>query len=427
MMRGEQVSMRYGLGGISPAAAIQSAPRRVSSTSLNRPRLVAAVLALLMSAWVSADAADSVDATDAPLVRLTFRPATPAGGESDERTLDGKIVAEPEGAGVLFLDRSGRLWPLAPGQITERVETGQRFAPFTQDELAERLKAEMGPDFEIVTTRHYILCTEADREYARWAGSLFERLLSAFKSHWNRPQLDFHEPEFPLVAVILRDKPSYEAFAVRDVGSEAVSAQGYYSNLTNRMVMYDLTSGLSGSRPRNAAELSAKLTGQTANISTIVHEATHQIAFNSGVHARMADNPYWLVEGLAMYFETPDLRSVSGWQTVGRVNPSRLRDYRAYFKARRPRDSLKTMLSSDEPFQTENTALDAYSEAWALTYYLIRERRADYVTYLDRLSKKGIALRQPVPEERVAEFEAVFGELAEVERDFFRYMNKIAR
>ncbi len=426
-MRGEQVSMQNDLGGISPAIALHSAPCSVSTTSCNRPLLFVAVLALLMSARETADAADTADATDAPLVRLTFRPTTPAGAASEEQTLDGKIVAEPEGAGVLFLDRSGRLWPLTPDQITQRVETEEVFTPFSQDELAERLKQDMGSGFEIVTTRHYILCTEADREYARWAGSLFERLMSAFKSNWNKPQLDFHEPEFPLVAVILRDKPSYEAFAERDVGCEAVNAQGYYSNLTNRMVMYDLTSGLSGSRPGNATELNAKLTGQTANISTIVHEATHQIAFNSGVHRRMADNPYWLVEGLAMYFETPDLRSVSGWQTVGRVNPARLRDYRAYFNSRRPRDSLKVMLSGDEPFQFEDTALDAYSEAWALTYYLIKSRRLDYMTYLDRLSKKGIALRNPVPEERVAEFEAVFGELADVEQDFIRFMNKNTR
>jgi hypothetical protein len=364
---------------------------------------------------------------DAPLVRLTFRPTTPAKTFGDERTLDGKIVAEPEGAGVLFLDRRGRLWPLTPDQITERVQTDQVFTPFSQSEVVESLKTEMGGRFEIVTTRHYILCTEADREYARWAGSLFERLMSSFKSNWDKPQLDFHEPEFPLVAVILRDKASYAEFARADAGTEVLDAQGYYSDLSNRMVMYDLTSGLSGSRPRNAAELNAKLSGQAANVSTIVHEATHQIAFNTGVHARMADNPYWLVEGLAMYFETPDLRSVSGWQTVGKINPARFRDYRTYFNSRRPRESLKAMLSADEAFLTGKNAVDAYAEAWALTYYLIKSRRTDYMIYLDRLSKKGIALRKPVPEERLAEFEAVFGDWDAVERDFLRYMNKMAR
>lgn len=408
-MEGEQDSRHASRGGFSPGG-----PKCGVKEFF-------AALALLCFATGTASAAD------VPLVRLTFRPTTAAGTLTDERTLDGKVVAEPPGAGVLFLDRSGRLWPLTHDQITKRVETDDIFTPLSQQEVVERLKSEMGGGFEIVTTRHYILCTEADREYARWAGSLFERLMSAFKSNWDKPQLDFHEPKFPLVAVILRDKASYASFALHDAGSEVVDARGYYSDLTNRIVMYDLTSGLGGSRPRSAAELNAKLTGQAANVSTIVHEATHQIAFNTGVHTRMADNPYWLVEGLAMYFETPDLRSVSGWQTVGRINPARFRDYRAYFKSRRPRDSLKAMLSGDEPFLAGDTAVDAYSEAWALTHFLIKTRRTDYMNYLDRLSKKGVALRKPAPEERLAEFEAVFGDWDAVERDFFRYMNRIAR
>ena len=48
---------------------------------------------------------------------------------------------------------------------------------------------------------------------------------------------------------------------------------------------------------------------------TVIHEATHQIAFNCGLHTRYADNPLWLTEGMALYFETPDLRSRSGWRT----------------------------------------------------------------------------------------------------------------
>jgi len=37
-------------------------------------------------------------------------------------------------------------------------------------------------------------------------------------------------------------------------------------------------------------------------VSTIVHEATHQIAFNCGLHTRLSDCPVWFSEGIAMYF-----------------------------------------------------------------------------------------------------------------------------
>ena len=44
-------------------------------------------------------------------------------------------------------------------------------------------------------------------------------------------------------------------------------------------------------------------------MATIVHEATHQIAFNCGMQQRYADIPLWLCEGMAVYFEAPDLAS----------------------------------------------------------------------------------------------------------------------
>ena len=35
------------------------------------------------------------------------------------------------------------------------------------------------------------------------------------------------------------------------------------------------------------------------NVATIIHEATHQLAYNSGMQRRYADNPMWVSEGLA--------------------------------------------------------------------------------------------------------------------------------
>src|SRR5262245_20690259 len=31
---------------------------------------------------------------------------------------------------------------------------------------------------------------------------------------------------------------------------------------------------------------------------TMIHEATHQVAFNTGLHSRLGCNPKWVVEGL---------------------------------------------------------------------------------------------------------------------------------
>ena len=70
-------------------------------------------------------------------------------------------------------------------------------------------------------------------------------------------------------------------------------------------------------------------------VSTIVHEATHQIAFNCGLHTRLSDCPRWLSEGIAMYlFETPDLSSPKGWKSIGCVNQLRLEQFAKYLPMR---------------------------------------------------------------------------------------------
>lgn len=362
-------------------------------------------------------------ADDAPLVRLTFQPEKSDGRLGDEQTTEGKVANELPDGSLVLLDRGGRLWPVTRDRIKSREETGQTFAPYSQQEMAAALRSELGDGFKIVTTKHYILCSEASREYAQWTGSLFERLMAAFDRRWDSRPLKLHEPDFPLCAIILRDEKRFGEFALTDAGPSVIGALGYYSTLTNRMVMYDLTAGLSGRDPQTPQEVVQRLAGQVSNVSTIVHEATHQIAFNSGMHTRMADNPFWLVEGMAMYFETPDLSNASGWRTVGKVNAVRLRDYQEFQTTRRPAASLKTIVTADEKFHAADnaTAVDAYAEAWALTYYLINRKRTAYPAYLAKIAQKK-PLEQDDPEKRLAEFEEAFGKLADVERDMAKYM-----
>ena len=77
------------------------------------------------------------------------------------------------------------------------------------------------------------------------------------------------------------------------------------------------------------------------SVATIIHEATHQIAFNSGLQTRFADVPLWVSEGMAVFFETPDLQSAKGWRTIGAVNTTRLdRSFVSYLPRGRP-TSLK--------------------------------------------------------------------------------------
>ena len=105
------------------------------------------------------------------------------------------------------------------------------------------------------------------------------------------------------------------------------------------------------------------------NAETIIHEATHQTAFNVGVHRRFAAAPRWLVEGLATMFEAPGVWNAQYDHTqADRVNRGRLAGFRDYVAKRRQPGSLATLLTTDDAFRSDPDG--AYAEAWALSFYL---------------------------------------------------------
>lgn len=152
-------------------------------------------------------------------------------------------------------------------------------------------------------------------------------------------------------------------------------------------------------------------------VATIIHEATHQIAFNSGLQTRFADIPLWVSEGLAVYFETPDLQSSKGWRTIGAVNANRLARFREYLP-KRPAGSLESLVMDDKRIRDTRTALDAYAEAWALNYYLIHNHPRKYLAYLEMLSSKK-PLVWDKPEARLQQFRESFGDDLEAARHRF--------
>ena len=244
--------------------------------------------------------------------------------------------------------------------------------------MGKRLLAELPPGFRVHPTTHYLIFYDTSPAYAQWCGSLFERLYMAFTNFWTRKGFELRQPEFPLVAVVFADKQSYLKFSRPELGEAGESIIGYFGMTSNRMTMYDLTGvesqGAGRARNRTAAQINQILAQPDAlrTVATIVHEATHQIAFNCGLHTRLSDCPLWFSEGIAMYFETPDLRSPKGWSGLGAVNQTRLERFRQYLAAR-PANSLETLLRDDRRFRDPKQALDAYAEAWALTYFLLQQ------------------------------------------------------
>ena len=347
--------------------------------------------------------------------------------ERDGRSIhvDGRIVVEAADGGLLLQDAKSVLWAITPDEIVSRDSDVIPFEPLDKKAIGQALLKELPDGFRLHTTAHYVICYNTAPAYAEWCGALYERLYLAFTNFWKRHGFELHEPEWPLVALVFDRQESYARFAKAELGEATSSIIGYFSLRTNRMLMYDLT-GAGGGGAIASAQINRLLSrpGAERTVATVIHEATHQVAFNSGLQKRYADIPLWVSEGIAIYFETPDLRRAKGWRTIGAVNRRRLVDFRKYL-SRRPADSLAMLLSNDDRFRHPRTATEAYAEAWALNYFLIRKYSDEYFDYVRELAKKG-PLRYDEPDERLTEFRKIFGDdLEKLDVEFLRYMRTV--
>lgn len=349
--------------------------------------------------------------------------------DGQPRHLDGRIEVEAEDGGVLLLGRDGVLWPVPKEEISDRRKDDKPFIPLSREELAKKVTADLPDGFRIHSTKHYLICYNTSPAYAEWVGGLYERLFSAFYNYWQRRKVELQEPEFPLVALVFDSQSSYAQYVRHELGDSTRSIIGYYSLKSNQVNMYDLTGveelKFSGDRS-SSARINAVLSqpGSERTVATIVHEATHQIAFNSGLQTRFADIPFWVSEGIAIYFETPDLSSSKGWRNIGGVNRVNLFNFRKSLRDR-PADALVRLIGDDKRFRDPATASDAYAEAWALNYFLLRKHEKKYVQYLKELGQLS-ALVEEGTEFRVNLFKKHFGQdLTAVNNEFLRYMRSV--
>ena len=157
--------------------------------------------------------------------------------------------------------------------------------------------------------------------------------------------------------------------------------------------------------------------------STAEPDSSQMSNCNCGLHTRYADNPRWLTEGMAMFFEVPDLDSRTGWKTIGRVNAPRLKDFRETNRSPREFLPLAELIRSDASFLNADQSRAAYAESWALTFFLLKTRRDDAVTYLKSVQRKP-RLIADAPDDRLREFQSVFGEFDALEHDWKKWMSR---
>lgn len=301
--------------------------------------------------------------------------------------ISGQIVQEAGDGSLLIEDRAGRLHICDAANIKQLDRTQQQFTYLTREEMASHLLQQTGADFAVRLTDHFVICSSASELYTDFCARLLEKVVREFQQLTTRLKLPTRPLPTQLPVIIFRRSEELTAFAQRqhpEISFDGVP--GYYSLFHNQM----LVAGISGDRTFSSrGDVVRELRRNLRQVETIVHEGVHQLAFNSGLQVRLADNPMWFSEGLAVYFEHTSGVGNALWSGPGGVN----RIHHPTF-ARLSADGtfhlpVESLVRTDAAFQSEDpaTVAAAYAESWALVYYLIRREPQAFRSYAQRLQQ----------------------------------------
>ncbi len=324
----------------------------------------------------------------------------------DGRTFEGRPLAWNTRQ-VHLLGRDGRLWSFDPEKVTKFKRTAQRFKPYSTSKIRSMLLRELGSGFEVTGTSHYMIAHRKGQR-DKWA-QRFEELYRRFVRYFSVRGFKLKEPPFPLIAVVCRNQGEFMRLTARRGTSVGRGVLGYYSLQSNRITLFDR--GDNGSTSRD---------WQTTD-STIIHEATHQVAFNTGINSRYSPPPLWVAEGLATLFEAPGMYdSTNNRSREDRINGLRFADFK---KIPRSRDGeLPTALVASDGLFHSRPGM-AYAQAWAMTFYLVETQPRKFARYLKKTADHR-PFTKCTTAQRVADFTSVFGkDWRMFDAQFVRFMS----
>ncbi len=281
---------------------------------------------------------------------------------------------------AVLLESSGKMHYLRQQEIGSHQLLPQPFLPQSAADARNQLQQELGSSFEILVHGHYVIAAPTGHA-ARWRDR-FQALLAGYTRYFEVRGWPIHHADFPMIAIVFPDRSSFAAYCARESQATQPNVVGSYYPKSNRCVLYERESSLG----INWAETEA----------TIVHEAVHQMAYNTGVHERLFENPLWLVEGLATVFEQP---AVYDLRTNRSTVESRMLSSKVAAIQPLLRDSnllemqLRSLIESDR-FFTQDPGL-AYALSWAMLFYLAERMPSEFGELLRSQNKRGFGPYSP--------------------------------
>lgn len=292
---------------------------------------------------------------------------------------------------AVLLEPDGRFQHFDTASIERHRVLSEFFRPQTLAEARSELQAELGPRFETLIAGPYVIAAPTG-EAQRWQ-TRFTTLLSGYTRYFEVRGLSLRRPSFPLVVVVLPSREDFVRYCRTHSNEIPAQVVGSYFPKSNRCVLYQIP-GIGGT---DWAETEA----------TIVHEAVHQLAHNTGVHERLSENPTWFVEGLATMFEQPAVydSSLNRSSIETRMHAGKVRDLQPLLRNPALLEAHVAGLITDDALFSRS-GLTAYALGWAMTFYLSERMPNELQKFLKLQASRPYG--RYTADQRAQDFEAAF-------------------
>jgi len=352
--------------------------------------------------------------------------------DEGERTIEGNVLTSDSAGNLLFESRDARHWVVTKDKIVKHEKSATPTPLWKAPELKAALAKEYGKDFKVTETGHYMIVHSCSVDTAREAGKLLNRAQGQFFFFFERKSgFKLQKPKQPLIAVVFEDRRQYQEHVSKFIGRTAEMTLGVFIPSVNRIYLYNAFGGDEGRRVEMASKVNSQFARQMSghmleqNISTLIHEAIHQVAYNTGFHNRkLVELPLWLVEGMAMYFETTDVNAKHGWKGGKTINPGRAELFRASYR-NYERGFIEDLLVRDDRLRDPATASEGYALAWTFTYYLLKHHQKEYMDFVKLINARK-EFSSYSRSARLADFEKAFKKSpSEMEDEFLEGVKKL--
>lgn len=339
--------------------------------------------------------------------------------------------------------------------LKQKLDMPLPASPTQEEEI--RKFVPVGGKMQFARSKHFLLMhdtppTKDPKSKKTRAEERLELLETVYESFMLKFYLEGYEiplPKEPLKVVLFADKQDFLTFC-NSIHAELTKTAGFYSRDVNIAVFFDqgtnevyqlldgLNTQLQAAKQRavkvrtagsadlvrfaDTIQLLTAVARENADIEVVSHEATHQLAANTGLMPAEAPVPLWAAEGLATYFEAP---KEAAWSGIGAVNKERLEWYRAL--AGDTEHCNIDFVASDRIFTqagTDASVVAAYGQAWALTHFLMERHFDKLVQYYQVIAQKS-SKELLSPEENLKIFEEVFGDKNRLNTEWRVYMRSL--